>query len=233
MPASELRSGSAPLVVAVTGGVGSGKSSVARAFAALGATVIDADAIAREVVTEPAVRAALEAEFGSGVFTEEGALDRAALAGRVFDDPDALAALNGIVHPEVRARIDKELARLFAMGSDGASPLPEKRPLVLLDIPLLETSPYRDRADVILFIDAPLPDRVRRVHETRGWSEEELARREASQVPLTEKRSGSDVILANPDGAEGTIAEEALAERCRELLLEWSASSNETGGRED
>jgi dephospho-CoA kinase len=203
-------------VVAVTGGIGAGKSRVAARFARLGAHVIDADAIAREVVGEEEVLAELRRALGAGIFTPEGALDRRALAERVFTDAPARERHNGIVHPEVRRRIDKELARLAASGSDAASPLPGKRPLVLLDIPLLDTSPYHDRAQVVLFVDAPAEDRRRRVAETRGWSAEELARREAAQAPLAEKRRRAHRVLPNPDGAE-----EELAARCRALLAEW------------
>jgi len=213
-------------VVAVTGGIGSGKSRVARVFAALGARVIDADRIAGELLGEPGPRAELRREFGPGIFTPEGDVDRRALAGKVFTDPAARARLESILHPEVRRRVDKELADAAASGSDDASPLPGKRPLVLLDIPLLETSPYHDLADVVLFVEAPESDRRRRVAETRGWSAEELIRREASQVPLEEKRRRAHRILPNPDASElpdshGGSAEARLEERCRELLGEW------------
>jgi dephospho-CoA kinase len=216
MRASERDGG--PWIVAVTGGIGAGKSRVARAFARLGAHVIDADAIARAVVESPAVVAELGRTFGRGIFTPDGILDRRALADRVFADTGERERLNAIVHPEVRRRIDKELARLAASGSDDASPLPGQRPLVLLDIPLLETSPYHDRAQVVLFVDASPEDRRRRVAETRGWSAEELARRAAAQAPIAEKRRRANRILPNPDGTE-----EELAERCRSLLEEWRA----------
>ncbi len=217
MPASD--SGAPLWIVAVTGGVGSGKSTVARAFAELGAHVIDADAISREVVDSPGVRSRLEDAFGTAMTTADGSLDRKALADLVFTDRGARERLDAIVHPEVRRRIDKELAHLAARGSDEASPLPGKRPLVLLDIPLLETSPFHDRADVVLFVDAPPRDRRRRVAEARGWPPEELTRREDSQVPIDEKRSRAHRVLPNFDGAEGE-----LAGNCRALIAEWCAA---------
>ena len=253
MPASDpgRSRDSGPFIVAVTGGIGSGKSRVARVFESLGAHVIDADRLAHEVLAEETTLATIEEEF-PGVRAPDGSLDRAALADRVFTDPAARERLNAIVHPAVRGRIDKALAQLAANGSDAASPLPGKRPLVLLDIPLLETSPYRDRADVVLFIDAPERDRLRRVIETRGWSAEELARREASQAPLAEKRRSAHHILPNPDppppetdapaerrtpgdgatpgGAGGEaprseswepLGDSLLGARCRALLDEW------------
>lgn len=226
MPGSDRRADRAPWVVAVTGGIGSGKTRVARAFAALGARVIDADRIAREVIEEPECRDRLRREFGESIFGGDGRIDRRALAERVFADPALRRLLEGIIHPEVRRRIDKELADLGASGSDDASPLPGKRPLVLLDIPLLETSPYHDRADVVLFVEAPESDRRRRVAETRGWSEGELIRREASQVPLDEKRRRAHRILPNPDprdprGSDPEGEAGGLSERCRALVEEW------------
>ena len=205
-------------VVAVTGGIGSGKSRVARVFGELGARVIDADRIAHEVLEDPQIRGAIEAEF-PGVTGQDGVLDRSALAARVFTDPARRERLNALVHPEVRRRIDKELAHLAWNGSDARSPLPGKRPLVLLDIPLLETSPYPDRADVVLFIDAPEHDRLRRVTETRGWTATEWSRREATQVPLAEKRSRAQYTLSNPHGEE-----DQLLVRCQDLLAEWIQS---------
>ena len=210
-------------IVAVTGGIGSGKSTVARAFCELGAQVLDADRLAHEVLEDRDVLVQIEAEF-PGVTGSDGSLDRALLADRVFSDPAARERLNALVHPRVRERIDKELARIAATGSDAASPLPGKRPLVLLDIPLLETSPYRDRADVVLFIDAPEQDRLGRVTRTRGWSEQEWSRREASQVPLSEKRRHADHILPNPDGEE-----DELLGRCRRLIEEWVRASARGG----
>ena len=210
-----------PFIVAVTGGIGSGKSTVARVFEGLGATVIDADRIAADVIQLPAIRAQVEAEFGE-VYDEAGRLDRAALADRIFTDSGARERLNEIVHPEVRARIDKALAAVGATGSDTGRP-PGKRPLVLLDIPLLETSPYPDRADVVLFIDAPREDRLRRVQETRGWSSEELTRREASQVSLTEKKRRADLNLINRDGEDRAAERERLEARCRALYHEWTS----------
>lgn len=209
-------------IVAVTGGIGSGKSTVARAFSELGAHVLDADRLAHEVLEDRDVLVQIEAEF-PGVTGSDGSLDRALLADRVFSDPAAREQLNALVHPRVRERIDKELARIAATGSDAASPLPGKRPLVLLDIPLLETSPYPDRADVVLFIDAPREDRLRRVQETRGWSSEELTRREASQVSLTEKKRRADLNLINRDGEDRAAERERLEARCRALYHEWTS----------
>ena len=228
MPASDAGAAATapPFIVAVTGGVGSGKSTVARIFEGLGATVIDADRIAAEVIELPEIRAQVEAAFGA-VYDPSGGLDRAALADRIFTDATARERLNDIVHPEVRARIDKALAALGATGSDNPRPPPGKRPLVLLDIPLLETSPYPDRADVVLFIDAPREDRLRRVRATRGWSSEELTRREASQVSLTEKERRADLSLINRDGDDPTAERERLEARCRALYEEWTSGGAE------
>ncbi len=217
MPASDQT----PFLVAVTGGIGSGKSLVAKVFEKLGAVRIDADAIAYAVTQEAEVLGEIEARFGSSFIAADGSLDRAALAQRVFSDSAARSALEGIIHPRVRQRIDKELARLAGNGSDGVGLLPRSRPLVLLDIPLLETSPYRDRVDHVIFIEVPEGDRARRVRDTRGWTVEELALREAAQVPLEEKRRGAHSILTNPDVVEDGLVEETLTEKCRALLEQW------------
>jgi len=221
MPPSSVE----PFIVAVTGGIGSGKSTVSRLFTRWGAHRIDADELAHRAFDDPAVRAALAPDF-PGVFGSGGEVDRAALADRVFTDPESRRRLEAVVHPWVRDRIEKELAALSRNGSDAASPLPGKRPLVLLDVPLLETSPFRDRADAVVFIDTPVEDRIRRVTETRGWSREELARREASQRPLAEKRRAAHHVLPNPDPESGARArgkdeDPRLVEACRALLGEW------------
>ncbi|MCB9833343.1 MAG: dephospho-CoA kinase [Planctomycetes bacterium] len=175
-------------VLGVIGGIGSGKSAVSRAFARLGAVVLDADALAHEVLARPETRRALVEAFGAGIVDGGGALDRGALAARVFG-PERTAErnrLNEIVHPAVRRELD---AGLEAARREAA-------PLVILDVPLLLESPYREVCDRILFVKAGLEHRRRRVR-ARGWTDQELERRESSQSPLADKESAAQLVLVN------------------------------------
>ncbi|MEM7166979.1 MAG: dephospho-CoA kinase [Planctomycetota bacterium] len=230
-PASNSPSESHPWVVGITGGIGSGKSTVAAAFARLGARVVDADRYAHEVMGDGNVIAQIAALLGAEVVAADGCLDRARIADLVFAAPELRQQLEGIVHPLVRTKIDKELAKWQAKGSDGGSPLPGSRPLIILDIPLLERSPYLQQVSAVVFVDAPLSDRIERVRRTRGWSEDELERREAAQVSVAEKQRGADHTVSNPGAATrgpatGIVAEaDAVSEldvRCRELIDLWA-----------
>jgi dephospho-CoA kinase len=171
------------LVIGLLGGIGSGKSAVARALAARGCLVLDADAIAREAVCLPDVRAALVARVGGGILDPDGALDRPRLAALAFADPRATADLNAIVHPPVRAR----LAAALDAAADRT---------VVLDVPLLLESPLAGRVQRWLFVDAPPEVRDARL-AARGWSPAERARREALQPDLSSKRARADAVLEN------------------------------------
>jgi dephospho-CoA kinase len=176
--------------IAVTGGIGSGKSAVAARLASHGAIVVDADRIAREVV-EPGTPglAAVAAEFGQDVLTADGTLDRAALAGIVFADADRLAALNAIVHPLVAARSAELLA---AAPRDGA---------VVYDVPLLAElaggdGDRRGEFDTVVVVEAPLETRVRRL-VARGLAEHDARARIAAQATDDQRRGLADHVLVN------------------------------------
>ncbi len=215
MPASDT----GPFIVAVTGGIGCGKSTVAAIFERMGADVIDADLLAHQELAKEIVIEEVCLALGEGVRTSDGGLDHAAIASLVFADQEARRALEAIIHPRVRAAIDKVLAQIHQKGSDGRSPLPEHRPLVLLDIPLLETSSFRNTPHEVIFIDASRSDRLGRVRRTRNWQDEEFDRREAAQVSLEEKRRGASSVLDNPDSSDGLGGLEA---RCRQLVDSWT-----------
>jgi len=176
------------LVVGLLGGVGSGKSTVARLMAARGFALVDADAEARAAVELPAVRERLAKRFGSDLFDAAGALDRERLARRAFADEAGTQALNEIVHPEVRRRIEAALTAA------------EERPVVL-DVPLLVESPLSGSVDVWVFIDAPTEQRDARVAR-RGWDPDERSRREARQADLAAKRRRADHVLENRGSIE-------------------------------
>lgn len=175
------------LVAGLTGGIGSGKSTVAALLAAHGAVVVDADRLARDAVAPgtPGHRAVPE-RFGPSVVAADGSLDRAALAAIVFDDPAALADLNAIVHPVVRAAIARRVAELE--GTDG---------VMVLEIPLLVESGRSYGASVVLVVDCPEDVAVRRVVAARGLEEADVRRRMAAQVSRADRLAAADVVIDN------------------------------------
>jgi dephospho-CoA kinase len=186
------------LRIGLTGGIGSGKSTVAGLLAARGARIVDADRIAREVV-EPGTPGleAVAAAFGPGVLTPDGALDRPALAAVVFADAEARRRLDGIVHPLVRARA----AEVVAAAPPDA--------VVVQDVPLLVETGQAGSYDLVLVVEADLDTRVRRL-VGRGVSEEDARARIAAQATDEQRRAVADVVLDN----SGTVEElEAQVER--------------------
>ena len=186
--------------IAVTGGIGSGKSAVTARLAERGAVVIDADRIAREVV-EPGTPglAAVAAEFGPGILTAEGALDRPAMAAIVFSDEERRRALEAIVHPLVGRR-SQEL--LDAAPADA---------LVVYDVPLLAESADLGRADGfdrIVVVTAPVETRVRRL-VGRGLSEEDARARIAAQASDAARLAIADLVVDNSGDLEALDAEVA------------------------
>ncbi|WP_242089504.1 dephospho-CoA kinase, partial [Microbacterium lacticum] len=174
-------------LIALTGGIASGKSTIARRLADRGAVVVDADAIVRDVqaVGSP-VLDEIAAAFGEDVITADGALDRAALGARVFGDDEALARLNAIVHPAVRA----ESARRFAAAFDA-----DPAAVVVYDVPLLVEARVDDPWDLIVVADAPAALRAGRLVDERGLSESDAAARLASQVSDDRRRAIADVVI--------------------------------------
>lgn len=171
----------------LTGGIGSGKSTVAAMLAERGAVVVDADRLAREAVAPgtPALRAVVD-RFGPAVVAGDGSLDRQALAGVVFDDAGALADLNAIVHPPVRAAIAERLAELAATDA-----------VVVLEIPLLVESGRSYGESAIIVVDCPEEVAVRRLVEDRGMDEADARRRMAAQVPRRQRLAAADVVIDN------------------------------------
>jgi dephospho-CoA kinase len=180
------------IVVGLTGGIGSGKSTVSAMLAERGAVVIDADRIAREVVEpgRPAYDKVVE-RFGDGVVADDGALDRTALAALVFGDVDALADLNAIVHPAV----GEVMAQRMADESTSDH-------VVILDVPLLVESGRKGMAGVVV-VDCPEDVAIKRLVEFRGFNEEDARRRVAAQASRDERRAVADVVIDNA----GTIDE--------------------------
>lgn len=178
-------------IVGVLGGIGSGKSTAAGLLAeALGGPdrLLDADREVAELLASPVVAEEVAAAFGTGILRPDGLIDRRAVAGRVFADPDARRTLETILHPEVRRSLHRRLEALEATG--GAV-------WAVLDVPLLIERGLVDICDFLVFVEAPDSLRAQRATERHGWSREEWAAREAAQAPLAEKRSRADAILDN------------------------------------
>lgn len=186
-------------VVGLTGGIAAGKSTVAGRLAELGAVVIDADRLAREAV-EPGSSglADIVKRFGPGVLDAAGALDRGALGRIVFADDEARAALNAIVHPEVR--------RLYADRVQDARAR-DPRAIIVYDVPLLAEARAADEFGTIVVVDAPADVRVTRLVELRGMDRAEAEGRVAAQIGDAERRAMADVVIDSSGTLEQTIAQ--------------------------
>ncbi|MEM1355625.1 MAG: dephospho-CoA kinase [Planctomycetota bacterium] len=180
-------------VIGLLGAPGSGKSAVAQVLSDLGCAVIDADRLAREALGEDEVKAALRSWWGPDVIGPSGEVDRASVSRIVFDQPAELKRLESLTHPIVnRQRQEKRLA--FFTRPDVHA--------VVEDCPLLLEAGLDHGCDVLIFVDAGLAVRQKRVRQTRGWSASELARRESRQWPLDMKRHSADYVVRNGAGHE-------------------------------
>ena len=205
-------------LVGLTGGIGSGKSTVAAALASLGAEVVDADAIAREIVEPggPAYGPLVE-RFGPSILAPDGRLDRAALAAVVFKDPEALAALNSITHPVIGQVMTE---RTLQAG--------ERSEIVVLDIPLLNiATKERMRFDAVVVVDTPEEVAVERLCVHRGFSEADARARIAAQMSREERRGLADLVLDN-SGSRKQL--EAQVDRAWTWLTERARSASQSRG---
>jgi dephospho-CoA kinase len=203
-----------PLRVGLTGGIGSGKSTVAAALARRGALVIDADAISREL-TAPggAALPAIAQAFGPAVIDASGALDRTRMRAEVFAQTEARARLEAILHPLIGQQTAAEAARAAA-----GQP-------VVFDVPLLtESAHWRERVDRVLVIDCDEDLQVQRVMRRSGWSEAEVRRVIAQQAPRAARRAIADAVIDN--GASTGLA--ALEARVGRLWRHWWPHAPET-----
>ncbi|MDQ4212998.1 dephospho-CoA kinase [Microbacterium capsulatum] len=174
-------------LIALTGGIASGKSTIAARLVEHGAVVIDADRIVRDVqLPGSPVLTRIAEEFGDEMILPDGALDRARLGGRVFGDPDALARLNGIVHPAVKAESQRRFRE--ALAADPAQ-------VVVYDVPLLLEARVDDPWDLIVVADAPAGLREDRLVQNRGMAREDARARIASQAPDEKRRAIADVLI--------------------------------------
>jgi len=184
------------ITVGLTGGIGSGKSTVAGLLTSYGAVVVDADLLAREAVgpgTDGLAR--VVEEFGPGVLAADGSLDRPRLAVLVFGDPARLAALNAIVHPYVAARRAELTAAAAAATPDA---------VVVFDVPLLVENRLADNDDydVIVVVDASTETQLRRLVDERGMDEDQARARMAAQAARGERLAVADVVIDNDGDLE-------------------------------
>ncbi len=209
-------------VIGLAGGIGSGKSAVAKALAELGCVVSDSDQAARDALNVPAIRQRIINAFGEDILHKPGQsdgrrepperrssepqqpdqpIDRSALAHIIFSDPAKRRLLESITHPWIEQRRLEQFANA-----------PTDAPACVIDAPLLFEAGLDATCDAVIFVDTPRELRLERVRRNRGWDEAELNRREATQLPLDEKRRRADHVISN----EGSLEE--LAERTRRIL---------------
>lgn len=184
-----------PFVVGIIGGIGSGKSAVARDLSNHFRTrIIDADRVGHEVLTLPTVKDQIRATFGQGVF-DGSDIDRRALAARVFGDSpqqiQSLKQLEQIVHPEIRRQL---AAQINTADSDVD--------VIVLDAAVMLEAGWDELCDAVVFVEVPFETRLDRVQSQRGWDEDELTRRESSQLSLDEKRQACQFTVQNDGNVE-------------------------------
>jgi dephospho-CoA kinase len=199
-------------IIGLLGGPGAGKSTIAADFARLGAGVIDADALSRQAMQAPEVRDQLLAWWGQQILDESGQVNRSAVGQRVFNDPEALKKLEGVIHPWVHARRQAERQRLA--GDPDVTAIVE-------DSPLLIEAGLAEQCDVLVFIETPRAERLARLAAGRGWSDAELTRRENQQTPLDTKRRHADYVI---DNHAGSAERQASVRRVFSQLLHDRAS---------
>lgn len=202
------------LLVGLTGNIASGKSSVAKLLVKRGATLIDADLLARQVVRSgtPAYDAIRE-RWGDEVLSPDGTLDRGALRARVFGDENELEALNEMVHPEVARLRDRLVIEARERGDR----------IVVCDIPLLFEKHLTEEFDLLILVDAPRPMRLERLVRDRGLHEADAMQMIAAQMPAELKRARADIVIDNT----GSFAE--LEQRVEEV---WARLDREAEQRE-
>lgn len=187
------------MIIGLTGGIASGKSTVARMLTERGAALVDADQVAREVVLpgEPALEAIASA-FGQAVLHEDGALNREALGAIVFQDKEQLKRLEDITHPAIRQAMAERI-RQYAEEDPGR--------LIVADVPLLYETNAENRYEGVMVVYVPAPVQVDRLMQRNGMPREEAERRVSLQMDIEEKRRRADWVIDNTGSQEQTEAQ--------------------------
>lgn len=191
-----------PPVIGLAGGIGSGKSTVAKLLGDLGCVVCDSDALARQALRDPQIKSTIVQWWGRKVLDGEGEIDRTAVAHIVFADPDQRKRLEQLTHPWIEAR----RKAMFDHAPPGT-------PVLVIDAPLLFEAGLDRLCDAIIFVDTPRNVRLDRVQATRGWDTSELAKRELSQLPLDGKQRRADHVVSNSGDLTNLAAEVGRAFR--------------------
>lgn len=195
-------------IIGMAGGIGSGKSHIARIFGELGCVVINADDQVDQAYRDPAILEQLRQWWGQQAMQADGSVDRQFVASRIFNDQQDKQKLEGMLHPYV-ARLRQQAMQQAADDS---------RILAYVwDIPLLFETGLNQQCDAVIFVDTPVEIRRRRVAESRGWNEQELTRRENMQWPLDRKQKLSEYILTNTD-------DDSVGRQVRQLFFHILAS---------
>lgn len=185
------------ITIGLTGGIGSGKSTVSSRLAELGAFIVDADLVAREIV-EPGQPALAElAEAFDGVLNPDGTLNRAELARQAFATPEATKKLNAITHPRIRARTEE----LFKQGRESGAEV------LVYDMPLLIENGEVNKVDHVLVVDAPDELRIERLVQHRGLDEDDARRRIATQIDRETRLGAADTVLDNSGSLEDLLTQ--------------------------
>jgi dephospho-CoA kinase len=174
-------------VIAIVGGIGSGKSAVAAEFARLGCTVLDTDRMAHELLADPIVQQELVSSFGPGILDDHGRIDRKKLAGQAFAAEANVRKVNGILHPRVMEQCLRRIEQCRRDPACGG---------VVLDAPLLLEAGWEGRYDYLIFVDCPLEIRTVRAAR-KGLSPEDIKKREFFQISLDKKRAKAHYIIRN------------------------------------
>lgn len=188
-------------IIGLCGGIGAGKSSVARVFAELGGLVIDSDAICDEIQRRPEIVSILREWWGDGVIADDGGLDRRGVGRIVFARPTERKRLESLLYPLIAERRQAMIMRGLRNPAVRA---------IILDSPLLFESNLDRLCDSIVFVDASESQRLERVRKSRGWDERELRKRERWQLPLAEKRARCAWTIRN-EGSPSELRAQAVA----------------------
>lgn len=198
-----------PLVIGLVGAIGAGKSTVARRFAERGALLIGGDEAGHEVLTRPEIAAEVQRRFGANVANADGSIHRGRLGALVFADAGKLRQLEELVHPAIGVLLAQQVAT--------AKKTPNV-PLIIVDAAVMLEAGWNGFCDRLVFVDAPRPLRLERLHQGRGWTADELTRRENAQWPLDKKKALAHVVLFN----DGDLAH--CHARVDELFASWTNS---------
>jgi dephospho-CoA kinase len=175
-------------IIGIAGGIGSGKSFVARLFGEFGCCVIHADEQVRLAYDDPEIREKLKSWWGAEIFKSDGEIDRRAIAGRIFGDESERLRLEALLHPWIAQRRDQLMAKTATNPQVVA---------FVWDTPLLFETGQDKRCDAVVFVDSPADLREKRVLQSRGWQADEIIRREKLQWPLDKKKNLAHYVLVN------------------------------------